>query len=80
MRDQLHHKKSFHPTTDDPLEVIKEELHINKILAESKLPDELEACKKELEFYAMVAKEPEPSQEDLNKLTQEVFNTEYPIF
>lgn len=80
MRDQLHHKRSFHPTTDDPLEVIKEEVHINKILAETKLPEELEACKKELELYTMVANEPEPSQEDLDILSQEVFNIEHGNF
>lgn len=72
LKDELDRKRALHPTSEDPVKVIREELHINKILAESKLPEELNALKKELEVYATVANEPEPTQDDIDKLAAEV--------
>lgn len=72
LKEELERKKNLQPSSDDPMKVIKEEVHINRILAESKLPDELKAFKKDLEIYATVATEPEPNQEELDKLAEEV--------
>lgn len=72
LKNELERKKALHPGSEDPVEVMKEEVHINKILADSKLPEELNALKKELEIYATVATEPEPNQDDINKLSADV--------
>lgn len=72
LKDELERKKTLHPSSEDPVKVIKEEVHINKILSESKLPEELKALKKELEIYVTVASDPEPTQDDLNKLAADV--------
>lgn len=72
LKDELERKKALHPSSEDPVKIIKEEVHINKILSESKLPEELKDLKKELEIYVTVATDPEPTQNEIDKLVADV--------
>lgn len=74
LREQLQQKKSLNVNSEDPLKMLREEVHINKILAETKLPEELETYKRELELYTMVVNDPEPSQQEINNITEEVMS------
>lgn len=72
LKSELERKKALHPSSEDPVKVIKEEVHINRILSENKLPEELKMLKKELEIYVTVVTEAEPTQAELEKLAADV--------
>lgn len=72
LKGELERKKSLYPSSEDPVKVIKEEVHINKILANNKLPEELNSLKGEREIYTTVSSEPDPTQSDIDKLATDI--------
>lgn len=73
-RDALNAKKLLRPSRTNILQEISEELHINKILTETQLPEERLAAESELHIYETVSFEADPIQFDIDSLTREVSN------
>lgn len=71
-RNSLNQKKYQKPINVDPIKQKEGELHINKILVDTQLPEEEKLIQNELDVCEHVAVEPEPQQKDLDKLIQGV--------
>lgn len=65
------------PANINPIVQISEQIHINKILTESKLPEEKAEVEDELQIYETVVFDPEPMQYDLDRLINLVNIIEY---
>ncbi|XP_017774273.1 PREDICTED: intraflagellar transport protein 81 homolog [Nicrophorus vespilloides] len=72
LHNVLNQKMSRRPDNADPLQQIREEVQINKILGESQLPKEQEGIVMELDVFERVALESEPTQEELDIINEEM--------
>lgn len=65
-------KKLSRPTKSNIIEQVSEELHINKILTDTQLPEEIETVENELQIHETVAFEADPIQFDIDSLDNDV--------
>lgn len=68
----LNQEKFLHPPDLHPIEVKEGELHVNKMIVNTHLPREKMLVNDELDICEYIATEPEPQQQELDKLVHMV--------